>query len=80
MATKYRRGYDLERRARERLVELGAALVVRAAGSKGPVDLIAMWGGRVWLVQAKRDGYMRPKLAYQGGRGEGVQFKEVRAK
>jgi hypothetical protein len=61
------------------------------------VDLIAMWGGRVWLVQAKRDGYMRPKerarlvelagqvgavpmLAYQGRRGEGVQFKEVRAK
>ena len=54
----YRSGADFERRAKAELVARGA-LVVRAAGSKGSIDLVALWHSGVpgpWLIQCKRDG------------------------
>lgn len=41
--SNYRRGADFERRVRDRLYKDGAALVVRAAQSRGKVDLLALW-------------------------------------
>ena len=51
----YVAGRRFEYRVRDRLKESGARLVVRAAQSKGPVDLVAFWSPRTapWLVQAK---------------------------
>lgn len=67
MATNYQRGRAFEYRARDKLYALGALLVLRSAGSKTKVDLLAlfpridtpmMWNtqGDVWIVQCKRDG------------------------
>lgn len=68
--TNYARGADFERRVRDDLMEnYEAVLVVRSAGSRGAVDLVAFFEGRVvssamhevvmphvWIVQAKLDG------------------------
>lgn len=67
--TQYQRGADFERKTRDVLLAVHEArLVVRSAGSRGKVDLVAMfeaerseWGRGdgtpvVWLVQCKRDG------------------------
>lgn len=68
--TQYARGADLERKARDELMhDHGAAYVVRSAGSRGIVDLVAFFPGGemrtddytavypiVWMVQVKRDG------------------------
>jgi len=67
MATNYERGRAFEYRVRDKLYDMGAAAVVRSAGSKTKIDLVALfdiiesptvWGasGDVWLVQCKRDG------------------------
>lgn len=53
MATNYRRGYDLERRLRKRL-EAKGWFVIRSAGSKTPVDLVAFNGCRHAFVQCSR--------------------------
>lgn len=50
---KYIRGVRLERLVRDDLKEQGAFLVVRAAGSRGPVDLVAFFEDSVLLVQVK---------------------------
>lgn len=62
MATNYQRGRAFEYRARNALTKRGAAYVMRAAQSKGAVDLLALWpvdvhedplGTAAWLVQCK---------------------------
>ena len=51
----YRRGRRLEYRVRDDLKRMGAELVVRSAGSRGPCDLVAIFPdrGEIWLVQVK---------------------------
>lgn len=49
----YRRGYRAELAARAELEKQGY-LVVRAAGSKGPVDLVAVGPDGVRLIQVRR--------------------------
>jgi Holliday junction resolvase len=49
----YTRGVVIERRAQAELEALGY-LVIRAAGSKGPADLVAIAPGGVRLIQCKR--------------------------
>jgi hypothetical protein len=67
MATNYQRGRAFEYRTRNKLLDMGAAYVMRAAQSKGTFDLAAFFGWEfvgtpnerfpnVMLVQCKRDG------------------------
>lgn len=62
MTTNYARGRAFEYKTRDTLYEMGAVLVVRAAGSHTAADLVALFphhrdlGAQVWLVQCKRDG------------------------
>lgn len=63
VATNYQRGRAFEYRARDALTKRGALYVMRAAQSKGKVDLLALWPlplharviglSAVWLVQCK---------------------------
>lgn len=46
VATNYQRGRAFEYRVRDRLKKDGAAYVMRAAQSKGIVDLLALWPAR----------------------------------
>lgn len=59
--THYTNGARCERQARDQLTAAGY-FVVRAAGSRGPVDLVALprGGGRALLVQVKRGARVRP--------------------
>ena len=52
--TNYRRGQRAEWKARDLLKERRYHTVIRAAGSKGPFDLIALSTDRIALVQVKR--------------------------
>lgn len=69
--TQYARGADFERKVRDELMhDHEAAYVVRSAGSRGIVDLVAFFQASdfeddreqtwavpsVWLIQCKRDG------------------------
>jgi len=68
MTTNYRRGADFERELARRLEYWCGAFVVRAAGSHGPCDLVAvpdsrsrrkdawLFGRQVLLIQARADG------------------------
>lgn len=57
MTTNYARGADFERKVRDHYYKRGASLVVRAAGSHTPVDLVVLYSdGEVDLIQCKRDG------------------------
>lgn len=63
MATNYERGRAFEYRVRDKLLEMGATYVMRAAQSKGKVDLLALWPMipyeaifGPWIIQCKRDG------------------------
>lgn len=51
--SNYRRGYAIELKAKE-ILEGAGFLVVRAAGSHGPFDLVAIGEKEVKLVQVKR--------------------------
>lgn len=53
--TNYRRGYTFERAIMADLTEDGY-LCVRAGGSHGIADVVALKTGQVLLVQAKTDG------------------------
>lgn len=53
MATNYQRGVLVEHKAAQELEALGY-LVIRAAGSHGPADLVAIGPAGVRLVQCKR--------------------------
>ena len=57
--TNYRNGYELERAARQYLEQAGY-FVVRAGGSKGVADLVALSPYEALLVQCKLDGYVPP--------------------
>ena len=59
MSANYRKGRRLEYAARDALRAQGY-IVIRAAGSKGPVDLIAIGHRQVRLVQVKAHGAARP--------------------
>lgn len=48
----YQAGYVLERAART-LLTVNGYLVIRASGSKGPADLVALKPGEVLLIQCK---------------------------
>lgn len=69
--TNYRSGKRLEYKVRDQLIEAGY-FVVLSAGSRGPVDVMALKLGqqryfdvigvhRMLLVQCKRDGALGPK-------------------
>lgn len=55
MTTPYQRGYQFELRVRKHLEDKGW-FVIRAAGSRSAVDLVALRQGQVLLVQCRRDG------------------------
>ena len=64
MANNSQRGGPFVSRTRDKLLDMGAAYVMRAAQSKGKVDLLALWEwvwvhkspDAPWAVQCKRDG------------------------
>lgn len=57
MASQYRRGADFERAVRDLCIKMGAVVVIRSAGSKGLLDLVAwMPSGETWFVQCKLTG------------------------
>ena len=49
----YARGVYLERQARDELVKQGY-VVVRSAGSRGPMDLVAIGAEEILLIQVKK--------------------------
>jgi len=53
--SQYKAGYLVELKAKDELLKLGAAIVVRSARSLTPADLIAIFPDRkeIWLVQCK---------------------------
>lgn len=53
--TQYSRGADFERKVKK-LWEAEGYFVVRSAGSKGPVDLVAFGATRPVLIQCKISG------------------------
>lgn len=57
--SNYRHGAELERAAKHVLEDNGY-FVVKAGGSKGAADLVALKPGEILLVQCKTDGYLRP--------------------
>lgn len=58
-ATQYRQGAAFERATRTRLIDDGYD-VLRSAGSKTKVDLIAIKKGQIVFVQCKRSGKLPP--------------------
>jgi hypothetical protein len=63
MPTNYQRGRAFEYRTRNKLLKDGAVYVMRAAQSKGKIDLLVLWPHsdpqgypNVWAIQCKRDG------------------------
>ena len=59
MVNHYRGGADFEREVRAALVADGYD-VMRSAGSKTKVDLLAFKPGQALVIQAKRDGRISP--------------------
>ncbi|WP_370665372.1 restriction endonuclease [Streptomyces sp. IBSBF 2507] len=57
--SNYARGRDLEHRVRTHLREEGYE-VLRTAGSKSKVDLVAIKTGQILFVQCKRSGALPP--------------------
>ena len=57
--SNYARGRDLEHRVRTHLREEGFE-VLRTAGSKSKVDLVAIKPGQILFVQCKRSGALPP--------------------
>lgn len=57
--TNYDRGKRFEHRVRDDLRKRGY-YVIRSAGSKGKIDLVALIDGDVLLIQCKRDGRLPP--------------------
>lgn len=58
--TRYSGGADFEREVRAALVADGYQLVIRSAGSKTKVDLVAFKPDQVLFVQCKRNGVCPP--------------------
>lgn len=55
MGASYKKGYIIELKAKDKLKELGATLVVRSSRSLTPADLIAIFPDKkqIWLIQCK---------------------------
>ena len=53
--SNYNRGANFERRVKRALENKGA-FVIRSAGSRSPVDLVAFWSGEICFLQVKVDG------------------------
>jgi hypothetical protein len=74
--TNYRKRARLERLARPELERQGY-VVIRAAGSKGPCDLVALNKHEILLIQVKAEGAVRPadrqKLADMPAPGNAVR-------
>lgn len=70
--THYRAGRNAEWKARDLLKARGHHTVIRAAGSKGPWDLIAVAKERICFVQVKRG-----RGISKAERAELVALKEV---
>jgi len=64
--TKYSNGVNYERKFKQLLLNKGATLVVRSAGSKGLIDLVAFFYDRVELYQIKttadKHAYFKPEI------------------
>lgn len=60
MVTKYAQGRQFEYRIRDFLQDTFGYYVIRSAGSKGLVDLVALKPHEILLVQAKRGGVLPP--------------------
>lgn len=58
--SRYSKGAYLERLVRRRLEQAGYT-VIRSAGSKGPVDLIAGDGSKVFVIQCRSRTSLRPR-------------------
>uniref|UniRef100_A0A7J3JQU3 Holliday junction resolvase n=1 Tax=Ignisphaera aggregans TaxID=334771 RepID=A0A7J3JQU3_9CREN len=54
--TPYKYGYLVELRAKEKLEQLGAKIVIRSSRSLTPADLVALFPDRreIWLIQVKK--------------------------
>jgi Holliday junction resolvase len=77
MITRYRKGADFERRVLKHLEKQGY-VVFRAAGSKSPVDLVALRSGEVMLVQCRVDGRLRGDREKLALLGQELGCREVR--
>ena len=55
--SNYSRGANFERRVRD-YFEKGGWFVIRSAGSHSLIDLVALKGGEVQLIQCKTDGVL----------------------
>jgi Holliday junction resolvase len=53
VTTPYERGRSMEYRVIKRLIEQGHHPVVRAAGSKGPIDIVSYLGTVAYFFQVK---------------------------
>jgi len=55
--SSYERGRRAEHYVKRLLNLMGAKLVIRSAGSRGPIDLVAFFPqeGEIWLIQVKRE-------------------------
>ena len=62
--SNYARGIRLEYKARDDLLARGYA-VMRSAGSKGPVDLVATSPKHVLLIQVKSQGGVTPDAIHK---------------
>ena len=75
MTTNYARGADFERKVRDHYYQRGASLVVRAAGSHTPVDLVVLYpNGDIDLIQCKRDGKLPAAEIKKAFEYEAVKF------
>lgn len=63
MATNYERGRAFEYRVRDKLKKDGAVYVMRAAQSKGKVDLLALWP-LTSIVHRREDGFPEWQKGY----------------
>lgn len=62
MRSNYLRGRDREYYVMRKLNKSGAVLVKRFYGSKGPVDVVAVFPDQVKLIQVKKDRINREEL------------------
>ncbi len=71
MVSHYRSGADFEREVRAHLVRNGYE-VIRSAGSKTKVDLLAFKPGQILVIQCKRSGALPPAERVEVRRIAGV--------
>lgn len=89
MATNYQRGRAFEYRTRDKLLKNGAVYVMRAAQSKGKVDLLALWpipepyASKGWTEHRPAPWLVQCKYSIHGGGrlspGEGADLVELAA-